>query len=272
MKPAPFDYVRPETLDEALAELARGGEDAKPLAGGQSLVPLLNMRLLRPSLLVDLNRVAGLDELRAENGSVRAGATVRQAALRGIPLVEEALPHLGHHVTRNRGTVGGSIAHADAAGELPLCLAALGGTVVAAGPSGRREIPAAAFFVTHFTTVLEPGELVVETVWPAARAGEGYAFEELALRHGDYALAMVACVARADRGLVVSLRVALGSVTDRPTLLDAPLDPREAGEAAAAACDPVETMHASSGYRRALVRALVERAAVRASRNALEAA
>ena len=272
MKPAPFDYVRPETLDEALAELARGGEDAKPLAGGQSLVPLLNMRLLRPSLLVDLNRVAGLDELRAENGSVRAGATVRQAALRGIPLVEEALPHLGHHVTRNRGTVGGSIAHADAAGELPLCLAALGGTVVAAGPSGRREIPAAAFFVTHFTTVLEPGELVVETVWPSARAGEGYAFEELALRHGDYALAMVACVARADRGLVVSLRVALGSVTDRPTLLDAPLDPREAGEAAAAACDPVETMHASSGYRRALVRALVERAAVRASRNALEAA
>ena len=272
MKPAPFDYVRPETLDEALAELARGGEDAKPLAGGQSLVPLLNMRLLRPSLLVDLNRVAGLDELRAENGSVRAGATVRQAALRGIPLVEEALPHVGHHVTRNRGTVGGSIAHADAAGELPLCLAALGGTVVAAGPAGRREIPADAFFVTHFTTVLEPGELVVETVWPAARAGEGYAFEELALRHGDYALAMVACVARADRGLVVSLRVALGSVTDRPTLLDAPLDPREAGEAAAAACDPVETMHASSGYRRALVRALVERAAARASRNALEAA
>ena len=120
MKPAPFDYIRPETLDEALAELARGGEDAKPLAGGQSLVPLLNMRLLRPSLLVDLNRVTGLDEIHAEDGIVRVGATVRQASLRGIPLVEEALPHVGHHVTRNRGTVGGSIAHADAAGELPL--------------------------------------------------------------------------------------------------------------------------------------------------------
>jgi carbon-monoxide dehydrogenase medium subunit len=272
VKPAPFEYVRPRTLDEALAELARGGEDAQPLAGGQSLVPLLNMRLLRPSLLVDLNRVAGLDEIHAQDGVVRVGATVRQAALQGLPLVAEALPHVGHHGTRNRGTVGGSIAHADAAGELPLCLAALGGTVVAAGPGGRREIPADAFFVTHFTTALAPGELVVETVWPAARAGEGYAFEELALRHGDYALAMVACVARADRGRVVSLRIALGSVTDRPTLLDAPLDPREAGEAAAAACDPVGTMHASSEYRRALVPALVERAAARASRNALEAA
>ncbi len=272
MKPAPFEYVRPETLEEALAELARGGEDAKPLAGGQSLVPLLNMRLLRPSLLVDLNRVAGLDEIHAGNGVVRVGATVRQASLQGLPLVDEALPHVGQHVTRNRGTVGGSIAHADAAGELPLCFAALGGTVVAAGPAGRRELEADAFFLTHFTTALEPGELVVETVWPSARAGEGYAFEELALRHGDYALAMVACVARADRDRVVSLRVALGSVTDRPTLLDAPLDPREAGEAAAAACDPVGTMHASSEYLRALVRTLVERAAARASRNALEAA
>ena len=184
MKPAPFAYVRAASLDEALAALTEGGDDAKPIAGGQSLVPALNMRLVRPSVLVDIGR-AGLDGIAA-NGSLRIGATTRQAALAGDdrvhPLARQALPFVGHFVTRNRGTVGGSIAHADGAAELPLCLVVLGGSVVVSGSDGRREIPAADFFVTHFTTALRPGELVVETVWPLAAPGERCAFAEHALR------------------------------------------------------------------------------------------
>ena len=257
MKPPAFDYVRPESVEEALAELARGGEDAKPLAGGQSLVPLLNMRLARPTLLVDVNRVSGLDDVLRQNGSMRVGATVRQAQLPGLPLVREALPHVGHAATRNRGTVGGSIAHADPSGELGVCLVALGGSVVVEGPHGRREIAAEDFVTGTYATALEPGELVVETVWPAHEGG--CAFEELALRHGDFALAMCAVVAAGDE-----LRVALGSVVDRPTLVVCPPDADEAAELAAAAADPVETMHATAGYRRHATRVLVRRAAGRA--------
>jgi 2-furoyl-CoA dehydrogenase FAD binding subunit len=257
VKPPAFDYARPATLEEALDELARGGEDAKPLAGGQSLVPLLNMRLARPSLLVDLNRVAGLDAVSRDNGAVRIGATVRQSRLPDLPLVREALPHVGHVATRNRGTVGGSIAHADPSGELAVALVALGGSVVVESRAGRRAIDAAQFFVGTFETVLRPGELVVETVWPVHQGG--CAFEELALRHGDFALAMCAVVATGG-----GLRVALGSVVDRPLVLECPPDPDEAAEAAAAAADPVETIHATAVYRREATRVLVRRAAARA--------
>lgn len=246
MKPVAFEYVAARSLDEALAALADGGDDAKPIAGGQSLVPALNMRLVRPSVLVDLNR-AGLDYVVYENGTTRVGATVRQAALEHdprtgdrLPLVARALPHVGHVVTRNRGTVGGSIAHGDGGAELPLCLVALGGTVVAEGQTGRREISARDFFVTHYLTTLQPGELVVETLWPAAKPGQRHAFEELSLRAGDYALSMVA---------VSGTTVAVGAVTDRPTVLEevgaliekeAPSDElgREAGALAARLVDP----------------------------------
>ncbi len=221
MKPAAFDYIAAHSLEEALAALQEGGEDAKPIAGGQSLVPALNMRLVRPTLLVDLNR-AGLDAIEA-NGVVRIGATVRQAALehdpRTHPLLREALPHVGHFVTRNRGTVGGSVAHADGAAEIPLCLAALGGTVVVEGPSGRREIAPADFFVTHYLTTLAPGELVVATTWPVPAPDEGVAFEELSLRAGDYGLAMVAVALRRVEGVARDVRVWVGAVTDRPTAL-----------------------------------------------------
>ena len=263
MKPAPFEYVAPRSLEVALAELARGGEDAKPLAGGQSLVPLLNMRLARPSLLVDLNRVDGLDEVEQGNGSVRVGATVRQARLPDLPLVREALPFVGHFVTRNRGTVGGSIAHADPSAELAVCLAALRGSVVVGSADGRREIAATAFFLGPFATALEPGELVVETVWPAELPGHGYAFEELALRAGDFALAMCACVASAE-----GLRVVLGSVGDRPVVLECEPDPAAAAAAAVSAADPVETIHATAAYRRHATSVLVARAARRALENA----
>ena len=272
MKPAPFEYVRAGTLAEALAALAEGGEDAKPIAGGQSLVPALTMRLVRPSVLVDLNH-AGLDGITA-NGELRLGSMTRQAALendvRVHPLVRKALPFVGHFVTRNRGTVGGSIAHADGAAELPLCLVALDGVVVAEGLGGQREIPAEEFFVTHFLTTLRPGELVVETVWPLAAEGESSAFAELALRTGDFAQTMVAVVLRRDGGLVTAARVAVGAVTDRPTRLreveellvgstggDAAPDARAL---AASIVDPPSTTHASARYLRELTGTLVARA------------
>jgi carbon-monoxide dehydrogenase medium subunit len=272
VKPPAFEYVAARSLDEALAALAEGGDDAKPIAGGQSLVPALNMRLVRPSLLVDLNR-AGLDEVVHDNGVVRIGATVRQRRFEldprtaeRLPLVAQALPHVGHVVTRNRGTVGGSIAHADGGAELPLCLVALGGTVVATGPSGRREIPAADFFVTHYLTTLRQGELVTETTWPAARPAHGFAFEEISLRTGDFAQAMVA---------VAGTTVAVGAVTDRPTVLTevgSLLEgaersdelAREARELAARLVDPPGTIHATAAYLRHLTGVLVERALKRA--------
>ena len=285
MKPAPFAYSRPASLDEALALLREHGEEAKVLAGGQSLVPLLNMRLARPTVLVDLNRVPGLDGIEAADDEVRVGALVRQRALEGspltgqrLPLVAEALPRVGHLVTRNRGTVGGSIAHADAAAELPLCLLVLGGKVVVRSAEGSREVDAGDFFVTHFTTVLAPDELVVGTVWPALRDGWGFAFEELAQRRGDYGLSMAACALRVEDGQVVDARVGIGSVVERPTLLETGLIgqvltaelAREAGRRAADALQPFGSVHASAAYQRHLTGVLVERALLRAWRNALE--
>jgi aerobic carbon-monoxide dehydrogenase medium subunit len=276
MKPPPFEYVAAHSAEEALAALAMD-EDAKPIAGGQSLVPALNMRLVRPTLLVDLNR-AGLDGIEA-NGAVRIGATVRQAALerdpRAHPLLREALPFVGHFVTRNRGTVGGSVAHADGAAEIPLCLAALGGTVVVAGPSGPREVSTDDFFVTHYLTTLAPGELVVETVWPTPAAGEGSAFEELALRAGDFALSMVAVVLRRDGDTARDVRIVVGAVTDRPTALAegaavvegqalTEAAAQETGAVAAQAIDPPGSIHASPAYLRSVTATLVERALLRA--------
>ncbi len=252
MKPAPFRYERPETLGEAVSVLREYGEDAKVLAGGQSLVPLLNMRMARPAVLVDINRVVGLDNSEIEKGTRRIGALVRQSAAQDIsPLVRSCLPYVGHFATRNRGTVGGSIAHADASAELPLALLVSGGAVVAASSRGRREIAASEFFVTHFTTVLEPDELVVETIWP--ETGGGVAFEELAQRRGDYALCMAAAVVRDGE-----LRVGIGSVVDRPTLLG--VDPDRPGASAAEQVEPYDGLHASAEYLRHLVRVLVDRA------------
>jgi carbon-monoxide dehydrogenase medium subunit len=259
VKPPPFEYVRAGSLDEALAALADGGDDAKPIAGGQSLVPALNMRVVRPTRLVDIGS-AGLDGIARENGHVRVGATTTQRALERSPdcppLVREALAHVGHPVTRNRGTVGGSIAHADGAAELCLCLAALDGTVV----TDRREIPAREFFVTHYTTVLEPGELVTATLWPVGESA--VAFEELSLRAGDYALAMAA---------VAGSIVAVGAVTDRPAILAQvgellEREPRSeelaraAGALAAGLVEPPGHAHADARYLTHLTGVLVERA------------
>jgi CO/xanthine dehydrogenase FAD-binding subunit len=258
LKPPPFTYFSPESLDEALDLLREHGDEAKVLAGGQSLVPVLNFRLLRPSVLVDINHVAGLDSTQ---GNV-VGAIVRQRDFRGHELVDRAMPYVGHHVTRNRGTVGGSVAHADASGELPLCLVALGGTVTT---SKGRQIAAEQFFVSHYTTLLEADELLVETSWPeAGRAG----FSEFALRHGDFALSMCACTVRVESGMFASARVAVGAVVDRPTLLDLQLDgapataatAHEAGLRAAALVDPPGNLHASAAYLKHLTSVVVARA------------
>jgi carbon-monoxide dehydrogenase medium subunit len=256
--------VRPETLDEALTALADGGDDAKVLAGGQSLVPALNMRLLRPALLVDVNRVAGLDYIESQNGTLRIGATVRQAdpRLHAHPALAAVLPHVGHTVTRNRGTLSGSIAHADSAAELPLALLATGGSVVVASTRGRREIPADELFLGPYSTALAADELIVEIAWPHLGGSDVFAFDELAQRGGDYALCMAAAHVGAE-----TLRVVVGSVTPIPTMLE--VDPAHPGESAAEQVEPWGSIHASPKYLRNLVRVLVDRVVARARAEAV---
>ena len=222
----------------------------------------------------------------ASSGSTRVGALVRQAAFAGCSaLGDRCLPYVGHFVTRNRGTVAGSIAHADASAELPVALVASGGSVVASSKSGTREIAAEDFFVTHFTTALDPTELLVETCWPDGGRADGYGcgFAEFALRAGDYALAMAACVMRVRAGVAAETRIAVGSVVDRPTLLAeaaAIIDgrpvardvAREAGSAASAAVYPPDGLHASGEYRRNLTGVMVERAVLDAWHDATGAA
>ncbi len=246
MKPAPFDYLRPASLGEALEALASDG--AMALAGGQSLVAMLNMRLARPDLLVDIMHLA---ELR-ERG-LRVGAAVRQAELAGLhPLIDRALPHVGHYQTRGRGTFCGSVAHADPAAELPLCLVALGGRVHLASARGGRTVEAADFFEGPLMTAREEDELIAAVELPPPDPRAGYAFREVALRHGDFALAAFAAVADAD-----GVRLAVGGVADTPVVLDGlVIDPD--------AIDARDDFHADAAYRRRLVarigRATVEEA------------
>jgi aerobic carbon-monoxide dehydrogenase medium subunit len=240
VKPAPFAYHRPASLDEALTLLAED-DDAKPLAGGQSLVPMLNFRLARPSALVDLGSIDELTGIRVEDGVLVVGATTRQWDLEhspdAFPLLRDALGFVGHTATRCRGTVGGSLAHADPTAELPVCAVALGAEMVVAGPSGRRTIPAEEFFVSVFTTALQPGELLVEVRFPIPGRS---AFEEHAHRHGDFA---VVCVAVADE------RVAIGGIAPTPVLWNE-------GELLAVVGD----LFAPAGYKREVAMALVARA------------
>ena len=279
MKPPPFRYVRPDSVEEALAVLTTHGDEAKVLAGGCSLVPMLNMRLARPEVLVDVNRLDGLADVRAGNGTVTTGAMLRQSALerspplRGaLPLAAACAPHIGHFATRNRGTVGGSLAHADARGELPLALLTLGGSVLARSGRGQRRIAAEDLFLYHFTSALEPDELLTEVEWPVAAPGWGYGFAEMAQRHGDYALAMAACALRREGAVVAEVRLGLGAVADRPllateaagALTGQDLDgagggpAADAGRLAAAAAEPFDDLHASAAYRRHLVAQLSE--------------
>jgi len=284
VKPAPFRYVRPGSLDEAIAALAET-PGARVLAGGQSLVPLMNQRRARPAALVDITRLGGeLQAVEARDGRLRVGALVTQTAFeaapdlaRRCPLVHECLPFTGHLATRNRGTVGGSIAHADPRAELPLALLALGGSAEVAGRDGtRREIAAEDLFTGPYENALGDGEILVATDWPTTESLPGQAFDEIAQRHGDYTIAAAACALRlGDDGRVVEARVAVGAVGDRPLLVvdaaaaltGAAVDEaraEEAGRAAAAAIEPIEDIHGSARYRRQLIGVLVARTARRA--------
>jgi len=287
VKPAPFAYYRPSTLDEALALLAEHG-DAKPLAGGQSLIPAMNFRLARPAALVDLGGVAELRYVRAEGGVLALGAMTRHAELersnavaRLAPLVAEAMPHVAHPQIRNRGTVGGSLAHADPAAELPAVMVASEARLLLRGRAGERWIPAEQFFVGLFATALAPGELLVAIELPAPPPRTGWAFEEVARRHGDYALVGVAASVTLDAaGRCARARIVLLSVGDGPTLaVHAPqaLQGREPTDAAVRAAgdaaahediDPPSDIHASAAYRRQLAGVLTRRALTRAAARA----
>jgi carbon-monoxide dehydrogenase medium subunit len=276
VKPAPFEYVRARSLDEALAAL---DADSKVLAGGQSLVPLLNMRLVRPVRLVDINGVPGLAGVRERaDGGLDVGALTRHTDLLAAPLVRARAPllaaaaaHVGHRAIRNRGTVGGSLAHADPAAELPAALLALDARVVIAGRAGRRRLPLADFFVGLLTTVLAADEILVQVEIPDAR-GAGWGFAEVARRVGDFAIAGVAGLARGERGRAADARLVAFGADERPVRLQAaeaalvgasPPDdpPTRAAAEAAGGCRPPDDVHASAAYRAHLVRVLTEQAA-----------
>jgi len=267
VKAAPFRYGRPRNLDEAL-ELLRD-EDAKPLAGGQSLVPMMAMRLARPSLLVDLSAIAELDGIDRRDGELVTGAMTRQRALERrpgvaeeLPLVAAALPYVGHREIRNRGTVGGSIAHADPAAELGLVAVTLRATIVAEGPDGTREIPAADFVFGPFQTALAAGELLTAVRWPLAQPEDRFTFAEVARRHGDFALCGVA-VHLHGRAEPRWVRVGLLGVGPAPVLHETQVSGAEGiielAEQIASGLAPSSDMHATAGYRRRLARVLLER-------------
>lgn len=292
MKPASFRYFRPTALDEALALLAEHGGEAKPLAGGQSLIPAMNFRLARPQALVDLSGIAELAYVRSEPDRLTIGAMTRQRAVersdvvrREAPLVAEALPFVAHPQIRNRGTVGGSLAHADPAAELPAVMLALDARFRARSREHERTIPAGEFFTGILETALGPDELLVEVAVPRAPARSGHAFMEVARRHGDYALVGVAALVALDgRGRCEVARIALVSVGDGPVLaiqaaaaLTGEKPTAAAIEAAAEAAarrdiDPPSDIHASAVYRRHLAAVLTRRVLVRAFERAVQVA
>lgn len=272
MKPVAFEYCRPESVAEALELLAEFGPDASILAGGMSLGAMLNMRLVRPSAVLDIKRVPGLDAVTI-NGEVRTGATLRQAAALGnpelmaaLPLLARSLPFVGHFQTRNRGTLGGSVAHADPSSEIPLTLLTLGGSAELRSHRGVRRVAARDFFLDILTTARAPDELLTALIWPKARPGAGHAFAEIAQRHGDFAI--VACAAEAmlgPGGILKALSFGIGGAESRPVAFDASgfLGQRAdsglaAGIAAAAAAglSPTSDFKATAEYRRALIGAL----------------
>jgi CO/xanthine dehydrogenase FAD-binding subunit len=285
MKPAPFDYVRPDTLAEACALLA-GDEDARLIAGGQTLVPMLAMRLARPARLIDILRLPELAGIREERGAVVVGATTRQAHAErdpviraSVPMLARVLPWVGHPPTRNRGTVGGSIANADPSAEIPLVAVTLGADIMLATPDGPTSMPADDFFIGPMLTTIGLGECVSAIrfpVWPQPRIGVG--FFEISARRSDFAfVAAAAQVALDEEGRCLDAALGVGGVGDRPLPLDVSslvgteLDAASIAEAVNAASDDLEAMsdlHASAAYRRRVARVLCIRALEQARINA----
>jgi carbon-monoxide dehydrogenase medium subunit len=286
MKPSLFEYKAPRTIDEAVAMLA-GEADAAVLAGGQTLLPAMNFRAANPSMLVDIQHVAGLRRLEIGADVIVVGAMVRHRdfeldtdVLRANPLVAEVMQHVAHVPIRNRGTVVGSLCHADPSAEMPLLLVLLGGSVVAQGPSGRREIAAEQFFLSFLTTARRREEIVVEARFPVLPEGAGWAFDEVTRRHGDYAIAGVGCIVTLDaEGRTASIRLAACGIADKPVRLQqaeailvgtrlAASDLDAAVDAAAAAVTAPDEMHISANYRRRVLGTLLRRTVALAARRA----
>lgn len=274
MKPAPFEYVRATSVDEALAALAAGNGEAKLLAGGQSLVPMMNFRLVDAPVFVDINGIAELAGIEATaNGGLRIGALTRHYTLETsdavrtrFPVLYEAIKHVAHLAIRNRGTIGGSLSHADPAAELPAIAVLLNAMIVTVSPSGGREIAAEDFFLAPLTTALEPDEIVLAVDFPGLPPGAGWGFEEFAQRRGDFGVAGAAAVVVMDGDRVTEARISLMGVHDTPLRASAGEQALIAGgiDAAAAAArrevEPMNDLHGSADYRRHLVEALTRRA------------
>jgi CO/xanthine dehydrogenase FAD-binding subunit len=280
VKPPPFKYAAVDSVDETVRLLQEHGDEAKVLAGGQSLVPLLNMRLARPEVLIDINRVHSLAGV-SSNDALTIGPLTRHAMAERsdqihafAPVIQDALRFVGHPAIRARGTVGGSIAHADPAAELPAVLLALDSVFTATGANGDRRIPAAEFFVTYFTTALEDTELLTKIEVPATAAERASAFLEVSRRHGDFAIAAVAVsIVRTGQGTCTDARVVLAGVADVPlraveaeraldgaALTGSPAELREIAALASVGIDPPADVHGTSEYRRQIVTVLVRRA------------
>lgn len=282
MKPAWFDYYAPRTLEEALHILGDAGQDGRVLAGGQSLVPMLNCRIISPAVIVDINRIEALNRLHVGADGLTVGALVRHADLlrsahvrEGWPLLAEATMQVAHPAIRNRGTVCGSVSHNDPAAEHPGVLVTLGGTVVIAGAAGRRELSAEEFFAGMLSTALEPGEMVVELRYPRPPAGTGAAFVEFARRLGDFAIAGAAAMLTVRDSVCEQARLTIVGMGDGPfraRAAEAALTARRidakgcqeafaaAAERVVAAVEPADDVHASSSYRRHLAGVLTVRA------------
>jgi len=266
MKPAPFEYIRPDSLDQALDVLARSGDAARILAGGQSLGAMLNMRIVKPAMIVDINRIGGLDRIERHGDHITTPALVRQtdALTSGVvheqvPLLAHALPHVGHFQTRNRGTLCGSAAHADPSAEIPLALATLDGEVELRSKRRTRRVKARSFFRAALTTLREPDECVVALRWPQAVPGNGYSFREFAIREGDFAVVAVACAIASGK-----ISLGFGGCGDIPQVVETAAGPGfDASDVASEASKQIECRgdpFAGSAYRRHLAFTLAKAA------------
>lgn len=279
MKPPKFEYVRPTSIKEAVAALAAAGDDGKIIAGGQSLVPMMNFRLLNPSVLIDINRIPGLGEIHAQvDGGVKIGALTRHHALetsdivkQRYPVLHAAMQHVAHLAIRNRGTIGGSITHADPAAELPMMMKLLDARITLVSSKGTRIVDADDFFLAALTTDVQENEIVTEIHLPPLPHGAGWAFEEVARRAGDFALAAVGVVLHVEQEKILEARIGVMGVADIPMrihdaetiLFNQACDQRtleEVVQATLNAVEPSSDLHASAEYRLHLVEVLVRRA------------
>jgi CO/xanthine dehydrogenase FAD-binding subunit len=278
MKPSAFEYFDPPTVREAVELLQRHSDDAKILAGGQSLIPMMNFRVARPKVLIDINKIKELDYIREEKDELVVGSLVRERALevspvvgKKCPILAEAISQIGHLPVRTRGTIGGSLVHADPSAEIPVVICALGGRMKVVGPAGERTLAAAEFFLTYLTSALEPGEILVEVRIPTLPANTGWSFMELSRRHGDFGIVVVASILfMENKETCRKASIALGGVAPTPlraaaaekTLSGRKLSEeliKEAGIKAAQATEPESDYHASAEYRKDMARVFTQR-------------